>query len=124
MGAIQSSINSMIGSASHAIMAVKGYQELKAKKAEKAAKVNQPSQSAQAQASQVAKKNSANEVVAKKTQKRNFMEYLKKEPTSLGGTVGQLSPAVQKQLAKQYNPYQRKTLMDRVDKEAKNGINK
>ena len=39
---------------------------------------------------------------AKKTQRRNFMEYLRKQETSLGGTVGDLPPEVQKQIARLY----------------------
>ena len=58
---------------------------------------------------------------AKKTQKRNFMSYLAQQSTSLGGTVGDLSPDLQRQIASQYSKSQRKTMMDRMDKEAKNG---
>lgn len=52
---------------------------------------------------------------AKKTQRRNFMSYLAQR------TVGDLSPDVQKQIASQYNKKQRKTMMDKMDEEAKNG---
>lgn len=126
---IQSSINSMIGSASHAVMAAKGYSELKKKEAEKvqqdAAKIAKSAGSSpQAQAAQTAKQSAANEVEAKRTQKRNFIEYLKKQPTSLGGTVGDLPPAMQKQVASQYTKSQRKRLMDLADREGKNGSNK
>lgn len=58
---------------------------------------------------------------AKKTQRRNFMDYLKKQETSLGGTVGDLPPAMQKQIAATYSKSQRKTMMDRMDREAKDG---
>lgn len=58
---------------------------------------------------------------AKKTQRRNFMSYLAQQSTSLGGTVGELPKPIQKQIASQYNKKQRKTMMDRMDKEAKNG---
>lgn len=58
---------------------------------------------------------------AKKTQRRNFMDYLKKQETSLGGTVGDLPPAMQKQIASTYTKSQRKTMMDRMDREAGNG---
>lgn len=126
MGAIQSSINSVIGSASKAVMAVKGYQELKARKAAQAEKVavsqnKMAGSSPQAQAAQTAKQSAANAIEAKKTQRRNFMEYLKNEPTSLGGTVGQLPPAMQKQVASQYTKSQRRSMMDRMDREAGNG---
>ena len=52
---------------------------------------------------------------AKKTQRRNFMSYLAQQ------TVGDLEMPIQKQIASQYSKSQRKTMMDRMDKEAKNG---
>lgn len=58
---------------------------------------------------------------AKKTQRRKFMDYLAKQPTSLGGTVGELPKPLQKQIASQYTRSQRKAMMDRMDEEAKNG---
>lgn len=58
---------------------------------------------------------------AKKTQRRNFMTYLAQQPTSLGGTVGDLPKPLQKQIASQYTRGQRKTMMDRMDREANDG---
>ena len=58
---------------------------------------------------------------AMKKQRRNFMSYLAQQSTSLGRTVGDLPMPVQKQIASQYSKSQRKTMMDRMDKEAKNG---
>ena len=58
---------------------------------------------------------------AKKTQKRNFMDYLAQQPTSLGGTVGDLPKDLQKQIASQYSMNQRRTMMDRMDREGNNG---
>ncbi len=58
---------------------------------------------------------------AKKTQRRNFVSYLSQQPTSLGGTVGDLPISLQEQIASQYNKSQRTAMMDRMDKEAKNG---
>lgn len=52
--------------------------------------------------------------------KRNFMEYLGKQETSLGGTVSQLPPAMQKEIASQYSKSQRQSIMNRMDKEDKN----
>ena len=62
----------------------------------------------------------ANKQDAKQKQKRNFMSYLKEQPTNLGTTVGELPLNIQKQLAKQYSPAQRKQLMDTIDKERMN----
>lgn len=60
---------------------------------------------------------------AKAKQKRNFMEYLRKQPISLGGTnsgtIGDLPKEAQRQIASQYTRGQRKTMMDRMDEEAK-----
>ena len=58
---------------------------------------------------------------AKKKQRRNFMDYLSKQETSLGGTVGDLPVSMQKQIAKTYTKSQRRTMMDRMDREAKDG---
>lgn len=51
--------------------------------------------------------------------RRNFMEYLRKQPVSLGGTVGDYPIEFQKQTAQAYSPYQRKKIMDTIDEEAK-----
>ena len=70
---------------------------------------------------ELAQKQMKQQQEAKKTQRRNFMDYLSKQTTSLDGTVGDLPKDVQKQIASQYSKSQRKTMMDRMDKEAKNG---
>lgn len=54
---------------------------------------------------------------AKKAQRRNFMAYLGKMETSLGGTVAELPKNVQHEIAKTYTRSQRKTIMDRMDRE-------
>ena len=59
----------------------------------------------------------ANKQDAKQKQKRNFMSYLKEQPTNLGGKVGDLPLNIQKQVAKQYSPAQRKKLMNTIDRE-------
>lgn len=125
---IQSSINSMIGSASHAVMAVKGYQALKEKRAAKLdvqqkKKANAPTiqkTSPQAIAAQQAKQSAQNAIEAKKVQRRSFKDYLAKQPSSLG-PIGKLPPAMQQQIASQFTPRQRQTLMNKMDKEANSG---
>ena len=60
---------------------------------------------------------------AKKALRRNFMDYISKMPT-LGETVGSIdarNPGFAKKIAAQYSKSQRKALMDRMDKEAKDG---
>lgn len=79
----------------------------------------QKAASPQAMAADRARQNAANEIEAKKVQRRNFMEYLKKEPTNFGGTIGDLPPQAQKQIASQYTKSQRRTLMNKMDKESK-----
>lgn len=51
----------------------------------------------------------------KRSTRRNFLEYLKEEPTSLGLSVGQLGKSAQKYIADQYNKKERKEIMDRKD---------
>lgn len=133
MESIQSSINSMISSGSRAVMAVKAYQTLKAKQlataqkaeAKELAKVQNGTgrASVQAQAAARAKQSAADAIEAKKAQRRDFMEYLKKQPSSLG-VIGDLDPALQKKIAKQYTPSMRKRIMDAADKEGRNGKHK
>lgn len=55
---------------------------------------------------------------AQQKQRRNFMTYLKKQPTSLGVSVGELPEKMQKQIASSYSTAQRKKLMDEMDREA------
>ena len=57
--------------------------------------------------------------LAKKAQRRNFMSYLRKQPTDLGGTVGDLPINLQKQIASQFSKNARKKLMDKMDMEIK-----
>lgn len=45
------------------------------------------------------------------------MAYLGKMETSLGGTVSELPKSVQHEIAKTYTRSQRKTIMDRMDRE-------
>ena len=73
---------------------------------------------------ELAQKQMKQQQEAKKAQRRNFMDYLKKQPTSLGGTIGDLPENVQKQIASQYSKSQRKEMMDRMDKEKANGKSK
>lgn len=47
--------------------------------------------------------------------RRKFIDFMKDEPTSLGGTFGELDPKLQKMIASQYSKSQRKAIMDRKD---------
>lgn len=51
----------------------------------------------------------------KRKTRRNFLDYMKDEPTSLGGTFGELDPALQKKIANQYSKSARKKIMNRKD---------
>lgn len=77
---------------------------------------------------ELAQKQMKQQQEAKKTQRRNFMEYLKKQPISFGGNslgiVGDLPKEAQRQIASQYTKSQRKAMMDRMDKEKANGKSK
>lgn len=53
--------------------------------------------------------------------RRNFINnYLSRQETSLGIKVGDLPERTQKQIASQYSQYERKKIMNKMDKEAKN----
>lgn len=69
----------------------------------------------------LAMKKTSEQAEAKKKQRRNFKTYLAQQPTSLGGTVGDLSPDLQKKIASQYSRSDRRRMMDQMDREAKNG---
>lgn len=133
MGVIQGAINSMLGSASHAVMAVRGYQAIQEKKiaaeekkkdTEKKKTTPSPVQttaSPQQMAADKARQSADNAIAAKKQQrKRRFADYLAKQPSSVG-TVGNLPQDLQAQIARQYTPSQRRRLMDRMDKEGAQG---
>lgn len=104
---IQSSVNQVIGSIGAAASIGKGIKLQRDK-------VKQ----------ELAQKQMKQQQEAKKTQRRNFMDYLSKQTTPLGGTVGDLPKDLQKQIASQYSKSQRKTMMDRMDKEKANGKSK
>lgn len=54
--------------------------------------------------------------IEQRTARRNFMEYLKGQQTSLGN-FGDLPDSIQKQIAKSYSAAERKKLMDEADAE-------
>lgn len=93
-GPIQSSINAMLGTVAGAAFGIK--KTLQQRQQEQMKKVEQQQE-------------------AKKVQRRNFMNYLKKQPIAGGGTVGELPPQMQKQIASQYSKKERKQLMDAMD---------
>ena len=97
MGVIQNAINKVLGTAA---LATRLSQELSDR--QKKAMEN------------VAKKQDAQQI-----QRRNFKNYLRKQPISGGGTVGQLPKQMQNIIAKQYSKAERKQLMDTMDKEKK-----
>ena len=70
---------------------------------------------------ELAMKKTSEQAEAKKKQRRNFKTYLAQQPTSLGGTVGDLPSDLQKKIASQYSRSDRKRMMDQMDREAKNG---
>lgn len=56
------------------------------------------------------------QVRAKGSQKRRFSDYLAKMSTSMGGTVGDLPKEMQRAIASQYSPKERKKIMDEEDR--------
>lgn len=63
----------------------------------------------------VARESLADTQAQKRRSRRNFLDYIKNEETSLGGKVGDLDPKIQKEIAKGYSKAQRKAIMDRKD---------
>lgn len=130
MGVIQSAINSMLGSTSRLAIATRAYHGTMKKIDEVKAsdKGNKPKNKigkfprtpvTMEQANQHARE----KIMQQKTQRRNFMEYLGKQESSLG-KVGDLPQSLQKQIAQQYTRSQRRTLMNKMDRESqKNGGN-
>ena len=53
----------------------------------------------------------------KRKSRRNFIDYMKDEPTSWGLTFGELDKKVQKNIAKQYTKKDKQQIMDRKDAE-------
>lgn len=107
MGVIQNAINSILGTGAGFFTAAKIAAANKKQ-------TIQPKDRMKQSLEKVAKVNEA-----KQKQKRNFMNYLKTQKTSFGGTVGDLPYNLQKEIAKGYSPKQRKALMDKIDKESK-----
>lgn len=50
----------------------------------------------------------------KRSSRRNFLDYMKDEPTSFGA-FGSLNPKMQKTIAASYSKYERKKIMDEKD---------
>lgn len=104
MGAIQSSINSMIGSAAGAVRAVKGFQALKqkqvAQQAKQPAKTQVPMKgsSPQAQAAKKAQQSADNAIQAKRAQRKKIDEM----KTSWGGSVKDLPENIRESIYKEY----------------------
>lgn len=99
MNNIQKGINQMLGSIGVGMILFKKRQDALKKSQEKF------------QAKQVQRK-----------QRRNFLDYIKNEPTNLGVNVGNLSLDLQKQIAKSYSSEERRKIMNKADKEAKNNV--
>ena len=97
MANIQSGINKIINTISGGVFLIKKREEALKKAEEKF------------RAKQIQKK-----------KRRNFLDYIKNDPTNLGGNVGNLSPKLQKQIAKSYTTYERKKIMDLADKKESN----
>ena len=111
MGVIQSSINQALGATAAMSTIGKHLMQERARSIE-------AQQAANAKAEKLKKAKAHQKEVAKSV-RRNFMkDYLSKQPTSLGGTVGDLPIDLQKQIAAQYSKSQRKAMMDKMDREA------
>lgn len=52
---------------------------------------------------------------SKRVARRNFLDYMKSESTSLGGKFGDLSPKLQQLIANAYSEKQKEDIMNRKD---------
>lgn len=52
----------------------------------------------------------------KRNTRRNFLDYMRDEPISLGGAFGELDIKLQKKIAQQYSKAEKKKIMDRKDR--------
>lgn len=110
MGVIQSGINQALGATAAMTSIGKHLMQDRARATRDIVKQEQANTKAQ-----TVKQAKAHQ----KSSRRNFMkDYLAKQPTSLGGTVGDLPKTLQKEIASQYSKSQRKSMMDRMDREA------
>lgn len=108
MGSIQGSVNQALGGVAQ-LMGTARFGQMTSKKMSLEAAKKKAMESSQAS------------VEAKTEQKNEFMEYVKKQPTSFGGTVGDLDERLQKKIAESYTPEQREKILEEIKKEKKNG---
>lgn len=100
MGVIQNAINQIIGSVGIGSKLISSTKQKRDRANEAMLKV-------------------ANTQDAAQKQRRNFINYLKDMPSSIGGKVGELPIEIQRQIAKTYSTSERKNIMDTVDKGGK-----
>lgn len=118
---IQSSVNSMLSLASRLSMFKTGVNTVKGAKTKTEGVTEAPeTPEATQETTATLQEQKATESLktnqeSKRNSRRNFLDYMKNEPTSLGSKFGDLDPKLQKQIAAQYTKSQRKTIMDRKD---------
>ena len=109
---IQSSINQVLSLAG-VLGALKGKIDTQAAAKTKAAAGTKPKKTEVAESTATDSLTTAQE--EKRKTRRNFLNYMKDEPTSLGVSFGQLDKKLQKEIAKKYSSSERKRIMDRKD---------
>lgn len=121
MGVIQNAINKMIGAIAVTSNVAKSSIKASNKEKEKKAKAKEKEAKALEKKQNQAMSKVANKQDAAQTQRRNFMNYLKDMPSSIGGKVGEMPIEIQKQIAKTYSATERKAIMDNADLQKKGG---
>ena len=109
---IQSSINQVLSLAG-TLGALKGKIDKQAAAKTKAAAGTKPKKTEVAETTATTSLTTAQE--GKRKTRRNFLDYMRDEPTSLGVTFGQLDKKLQREIAKNYSSSERRRIMDRKD---------
>ena len=109
---IQASINQVLSLAG-TLGALKGKIDNQAAAKNKAAAGTKPKKTEVAETTATESLTTAQE--GKRKTRRNFLDYMRDEPTSLGVTFGQLDRKLQREIAGTYSKSERKRIMDRKD---------
>lgn len=110
---IQSAINQGVGIAAHLLTVSRQRTLEKEREAEKIAKEKAKEQKLAEKRALADQKTKAAVLDQQQSRKRNFLDYMKDQPTNLGIKFGELPKAAQKELAKAYTPSDRQKIMNK-----------
>lgn len=110
---IQSAINQGVGIAAHLLTVSRQRTLEKAKADEKNAKEQAKKQKMTEKRALADEMTKAAVLDQQQSRDRNFLDYMKDQPTNLGIKFGELPKAAQKELAKAYTPSERQKIMNK-----------